>query len=194
MATHSSTPVWKIPWMEEPGRLQSMVSLRVRHDWVTSLSLWSFNWKGIINLWSTVRKWTRNNIWFNNWYRLSIHNCTVTIDIYDIHNLIYCVLNIWLHIHKEISYSLIELWKCVIFVMFLQYKDFFMFNKIIFAWCPIVLLHICSQSALSLWHVPCALEPWWHQSQMLCYHLWSSQMLCYHMWLSWGWIAWSFSW
>ena len=33
---HSSTPAWKIPWMEEPGRLQSMGSLRVRHDWVTS--------------------------------------------------------------------------------------------------------------------------------------------------------------
>ena len=32
MATHSSTPAWKIPWMEESGRLQSMGSLRVRHD------------------------------------------------------------------------------------------------------------------------------------------------------------------
>ena len=32
MAPHSSTPAWKIPWMEEPGRLQSMESLRVRHD------------------------------------------------------------------------------------------------------------------------------------------------------------------
>ena len=32
MATHSSTPAWKIPWMEEPGRLQSMGSLRVGHD------------------------------------------------------------------------------------------------------------------------------------------------------------------
>ena len=33
MATHSSTPAWKIPWMEEPGRLQSMGSLRVGHNW-----------------------------------------------------------------------------------------------------------------------------------------------------------------
>ena len=32
IATHSSTPAWKIPWMEEPGRLQSMGSLRVGHD------------------------------------------------------------------------------------------------------------------------------------------------------------------
>ena len=32
MALHSSTLAWKIPWMEEPGRLQSMGSLGVRHD------------------------------------------------------------------------------------------------------------------------------------------------------------------
>ena len=38
MAPHSSTLAWKIPWMEEPGRLQSMGSLRVRHDWATSFT------------------------------------------------------------------------------------------------------------------------------------------------------------
>ena len=32
MASHSNTLAWKIPWMEEPGRLQSMGSLRVGHD------------------------------------------------------------------------------------------------------------------------------------------------------------------
>lgn len=32
MATHSNTLAWQIPWMEEPGRLQSMGSLRVGHD------------------------------------------------------------------------------------------------------------------------------------------------------------------
>ena len=32
MAPHSRTLAWKIPWMEEPGRLQSMGSLRVEHD------------------------------------------------------------------------------------------------------------------------------------------------------------------
>ena len=32
MTTHSSTLAWKIPWMEEPGRLQSMGSQRVGHD------------------------------------------------------------------------------------------------------------------------------------------------------------------
>ena len=39
MATHSSTLSWKIPWMEKPGRLQSVGSQRVGHDWATSLSL-----------------------------------------------------------------------------------------------------------------------------------------------------------
>ena len=39
MAPHSSTLAWKIPWTEEPGRLQSMGSLGVGHDWATSLSL-----------------------------------------------------------------------------------------------------------------------------------------------------------
>ena len=39
VATHSSTLAWKIPWMEKPDRLQSMVSQRVGHDWATSLSL-----------------------------------------------------------------------------------------------------------------------------------------------------------
>ena len=38
MATHSSTLAWKIPWTEEPGRLQSMGSWRVGHDWATSLA------------------------------------------------------------------------------------------------------------------------------------------------------------
>ena len=37
MAPHSSTLAWKIPWTEEPGGLQAMGSLRVRHDWATSL-------------------------------------------------------------------------------------------------------------------------------------------------------------
>ena len=46
MATHSSTLAWKIPWTEEPGRLQSMGSQRVGHDWVTSLSLFTImHWR-----------------------------------------------------------------------------------------------------------------------------------------------------
>ena len=42
MAPYSSTLAWKIPWMEDPGRLQSMGSIRVGHDWATELN-WTEN-------------------------------------------------------------------------------------------------------------------------------------------------------
>ena len=46
MAPHSSTLAWKIPWVEEPGRLQSMGLWRVQHDWATSLSVFTFmHWR-----------------------------------------------------------------------------------------------------------------------------------------------------
>ena len=46
MATYSSTLAWKIPWTEEPGRLQSEGSRRVGHDGATSLSVFTFlHWK-----------------------------------------------------------------------------------------------------------------------------------------------------
>ena len=56
MAPHSSTLAWKIPWMEEPGGLQSMGSRRVRQDWKTSLSLFTFmHWR---------RKWQPTPVFF----------------------------------------------------------------------------------------------------------------------------------
>ena len=52
MATHSSILAWKIPWMEEPGRLQSMGSQRVGHDWATSLHLTSLEIDSVgLTLW-----------------------------------------------------------------------------------------------------------------------------------------------
>ena len=46
MLIFSSTLAWKIPWMEGPGRLQSMGLWRVRHDWATSRALFTFmHWK-----------------------------------------------------------------------------------------------------------------------------------------------------
>ena len=48
MATHSITLAWRIPWMEEPARLQSTGWQRVRHDWATSLSL-SFSSLSVLN-------------------------------------------------------------------------------------------------------------------------------------------------
>ena len=56
MAPHSSTLAWEIPRTEEPGRLQSMGSLRVWHDWVTSLSFFTFmHWR---------RKWQPTPVFF----------------------------------------------------------------------------------------------------------------------------------
>ena len=56
MAPYSSTLAWKIPWTEEPGRLQSMGSLGVGHDWATSLSLFTcMHWR---------RKWQPTPVFF----------------------------------------------------------------------------------------------------------------------------------
>ena len=56
MAPHSSTLAWKIPWAEEAGRLQSMGLLRVGHDRITSLSLFTFmHWR---------RKWHPTPVFF----------------------------------------------------------------------------------------------------------------------------------
>ena len=54
----SSTPAWKIPRSEEPGRLQSIGSLRVGHDWATSLSLFTFmHWRRKWQPHSSVLAW-----------------------------------------------------------------------------------------------------------------------------------------
>ena len=58
MAPHSSNLAWKIPWMEEPGRLQSMGSLRVGHDSGTSLSLFTFmHWRKEMATHSSLLAW-----------------------------------------------------------------------------------------------------------------------------------------
>ena len=82
MATHSSILAWKIPWMEEPGRLQSMRSQRGGHDWATSLHFTSLHfmciygfpsgtsskesvcqcrrpWRHRLNPWFGVNPWSR---------------------------------------------------------------------------------------------------------------------------------------
>ena len=61
MATHSSILAWKIPWMVEPGRLQSMGSQRVGHDWATSLSLSQCRRPGF-NSWVRMTSWRRERL------------------------------------------------------------------------------------------------------------------------------------
>ena len=77
MAPHSSTLAWRIPWMEEPGRLQSLGSQRVGQDWATSLSL-SLLWEGL-HWWLSGKEsayyfkrhgfdpWIRKMTWRRKW-------------------------------------------------------------------------------------------------------------------------------
>ena len=86
MAPHSSNLAWKIPWTEETGGLQSMGSLRVRHDWATSLSLFTFmHWR---------RKWQPTPVF--------LPRESQGRDLTDVGNLVSCSsafsktsLNIW---------------------------------------------------------------------------------------------------
>ena len=92
MATHSTPPVQKIPWMEEPGGLQSMGSLGVRHDSATSLSLFTFmHWKRkwqplqyscLENprdggaWWAAVHGVARSQTWLND-FTFTFHFCAL---------------------------------------------------------------------------------------------------------------------
>ena len=60
MATYSSILAQKIPWIADPGGLQSMVSQRLRHDWVTNTFTVSFNlhWKITLDV-LKIRNWRR---------------------------------------------------------------------------------------------------------------------------------------
>ena len=87
MATHSSTLAWKIPWAEEPGRLQSMGSRRVGHDRSTSLSLFTFmHWR---------RKWQPTPVFLpgesQGWGSL-VGCCLLLLPS---HYLLYLSVNTW---------------------------------------------------------------------------------------------------
>ena len=97
MATHSSTVAWKISWMEEPGRLQSMGSQRVGHDWVTSVSMsmsmkWlQFMWKHshfkvyhcafktLFCFWRLLSLVLLMQVWHLIWTRHQVHRCSLCL-------------------------------------------------------------------------------------------------------------------
>ena len=54
MAVHSSILAWRIPWIEEPGGLQSMGSQRIRHDWANTFTLLQCKNKDCINKWKYI--------------------------------------------------------------------------------------------------------------------------------------------
>ena len=72
MTTHSSIFAWKIPWMEEPGRLQSMRSQRVRHNWVTLPFF--FKYLRLLN-WAVFSVWDEAIIWahWNHSFDMHLH-------------------------------------------------------------------------------------------------------------------------
>ena len=70
MATHSSTLVWKIPWMEERSRLQSMGAQRVGHNWATSLSLSSIKGQRVEN---TVIFFSYSIVWLQRTLENILH-------------------------------------------------------------------------------------------------------------------------
>ena len=72
MATHSSTLAWKIPWMEEPGRLQSW-GRRVRRDWATSLSL--SLWSKYYSLYSDLWHWGCDSADYHSLSQLTSGQC-----------------------------------------------------------------------------------------------------------------------
>ena len=70
MATHSSNLAWKIPWMEEPGGLQSMGSLRIRHDWSDLAAAATYLCANLPSVVFTMKLW---EVIFTSF--MSIHGC-----------------------------------------------------------------------------------------------------------------------
>ena len=119
MAPHSSTLAWKIPWMEEPGGLQSMGLLRVTHNWTTSLSLFTFmHWR---------RKWQPTPVFLpgesQGWWSLvgcHLWGRTVRHDWSDlaaatgrIGEYAYCIpqeREIYIHFYQHLKIILWENW------------------------------------------------------------------------------------
>ena len=97
MATYCSILAWKIPWME-PGRLLSMGSQRVRHDWATSLS---FHFP----IYITAEHWIESSVWYS---RFSLAVCFKHRSVYVyIHYISYpcCPLGV----HKFVLYICVSI-------------------------------------------------------------------------------------
>ena len=79
MATHYSTLAWKIPWMEKPGELQSLGLQRVRHDWVTSLSPFTFHLFGTLLFF----RWSSGCWQFDLWFLYLFWNQLEHLEVHD---------------------------------------------------------------------------------------------------------------
>ena len=141
MAPYSSTLAWKIPWMEEPGGLQSMGSLRVGHDWATSLSLfifmhWRRKWQptpvflpgesqGRGAWWATVYGVAQSRTWLkrlssssssSRWYLLVL--ICISLIISDVEHFFICLFTTMFNFKENapiiVAWVLWHMWSCIV--------------------------------------------------------------------------------
>ena len=121
MAPHSSTLAWKIPWMEEPGRLQSMGSLRVGHDWATSLWLltfmhWRSKWQPTPVFLPGESQGRGSLVGCRQWGRTESNMTDVTLQQQQQQNW-------WIWIKEHIYDFSVSIFKVTIILSFLQNKS-----------------------------------------------------------------------
>ena len=109
MATHSSILAWRIPWTEDPDRLQSMGSQRVRHNWATSLSLSLSIQSMLFNHGGSENRYEQLNWIGNNWkFILKLVMLPLTLPaIEQQRHIKLSLLRLW----SPLSYFLAILWK-----------------------------------------------------------------------------------
>ena len=113
IATHSSILAWRIPWTEEPGRLQSTGSQRVEHDWVTShtsILAWRIPWTeepGGLQSWGVTKSLTGlSNQHFHlseNWHNKYVYHIYSVNDTTLPRLLVQCT--IWSRVHGRSDYQ-----------------------------------------------------------------------------------------
>ena len=149
MAAHSRTLAWKIPWMEEPGGLQSMGLRRVRHGWATSLSCigeengnrvtpvflpGESRGRGSLvgcRLWSRTESDTTEATQQQQQQHTHIHIWVNTFGFYKLHSLAYfCFSSRGRHMHSKYLYphiymSYFKSWKMMSWKCCTQYASKF---------------------------------------------------------------------
>ena len=102
-AIHFNTLAWQIPWMEEPGGLQSMGSLRVGHDWATSLSLFTFmHWR---RKWQPTPVFLPGDYSFPFWCKRSLNSNWGELDLWDLWVHLWDGPRRWVHLLDMLAFQ-----------------------------------------------------------------------------------------